>query len=158
MEKQYIDMMLESLQKKEKVLTSLLTKSEEQKVVLSAEEVDWDVFDQLTTDKGELIDELLKLDEGFETLFERIKEPLTQKKDFYKTEIGFMQATIRSLTENSAKLETLEQRNKKLVETKMAESRQNIKQSKLGSQAAMQYYQRMNRINTLDPQLMDKKS
>lgn len=158
MEKQYIDMMLESLQKKEKVLISLLRKSEEQKEVLSAEEVDWDVFDQLTTDKGDLIDELLKLDEGFETLFERIKEPLTQKKDLYKTEIGFMQATIRSLTDNSAKLETLEQRNKKLVETRMAESRQSIKQSKLGSQAAMQYYQRMNRINTLDPQLMDKKS
>lgn len=158
MEKQYIDMMLESLQKKEKVLISLLGKSEEQKEVLSAVEVDWDVFDQLTTDKGELIDELLKLDEGFETLFERIKEPLTQKKDLYKTEIGFMQATIRSLTDNSAKLEALEQRNKKLVETRMAESRQSIKQSKLGSQAAMQYYQRMNRINTLDPQLMDKKS
>ncbi len=158
MEKQYIDMMLESLQKKEKVLISLLGKSEEQKEVLSAVEVDWDVFDQLTTDKGELIDELLKLDEGFEALFERIKEPLTQKKDLYKTEIGFMQATIRSLTDNSAKLEALEQRNKKLVETRMAESRQSIKQSKLGSQAAMQYYQRMNRINTLDPQLMDKKS
>ncbi len=158
MEKQYIDMMLESLQKKESVLISLLGKSEEQKEVLSAEEVDWDVFDQLTTDKGELIDELLKLDEGFETLFERIKEPLTQKKELYKTEIGFMQATIRSLTDNSAKLEALEQRNKKLVETRMAEIRQNIKQSKLGSQAAMQYYQRMNRINTLDPQLMDKKS
>ncbi len=158
MEKQYIDMMLESLQKKESVLIALLGKSEEQKEVLSAEEVDWDVFDQLTTDKGELIDELLKLDEGFETLFERIKEPLTQKKEVYKTEIGFMQATIRSLTDNSAKLEALEQRNKKLVETRMAESRQSIKQSKLGSQAAMQYYQRMNRINTLDPQLMDKKS
>lgn len=158
MEKQYIDMMLESLQKKEKVLISLLGKSEEQKEVLSAVEVDWDVFDQLTTDKGELIDELLKLDEGFEALFDRIKEPLTQNKDLYKTEIGFMQATIRSLTDNSAKLEALEQRNKKLVETRMAESRQSIKQSKLGSQAAMQYYQRMNRINTLDPQLMDKKS
>jgi len=69
-----------------------------------------------------------------------------------------MQATIRTLTDKSAELEALEQRNKKLVETRMAESRQVIKQSKMGSQAAMQYYQRMNRINTVDPQLMDKKS
>ncbi len=158
MEKQYIQMMLESLQKKEQVLKALLNKSEEQKQVLTAATVDWDVFDALTIDKGTLIDELLQLDEGFESLFERVKEPLTKNKDLYKTEIGFMQATIRSLTDKSAELEALEQRNKKMVETKMAESRQAIKQSKMGSQAAMQYYQRMNRINTIDPQLMDKKS
>lgn len=158
MEKQYIQMMLESLQKKEAVLQSLLEKSAEQKDVLSAENVDWDAFDVLTVDKGNLIDTLLKLDEGFEGLFERVKEPLTMKKELYKTEIGFMQATIRSLTDKSAELEALEQRNKKLVETKLTESRQAIKQSKIGSQAAMQYYQRMNKINTIDPQLMDKKS
>lgn len=158
MEKQYIQMMLESLQKKEQVLDGLLVQSEKQKEVLSAQEVDWDSFDQITVVKGELIDELLKLDEGFDALFERVKEPLTAQKDVYKTEIGFMQATIRSLTDKSAELEALEQRNKKMVESRMAESRQAIRQSKLGSQAAMQYYQRMNRINTIDPQLMDKKS
>ncbi len=158
MEKQYIQMMLESLQKKEQVLKRLLSESENQKEVLSAKEVDWDAFDQITVKKGDLIDELLKLDEGFDALFERVKEPLTQKKDIYKTEIGYMQSVIKTLTEKSAELEALEQRNKKLVETRMAESRQAIKQSKMGSQAAMQYYQRMNRINTVDPQLMDKKS
>ena len=158
MEKQYIQMMRESLQKKEQVLDGLLVQSEKQKEVLSAQEVDWDSFDQITVVKGELIDELLKLDEGFDALFERVKEPLTAQKDVYKTEIGFMQATIRSLTDKSAELEALEQRNKKMVESRMTESRQAIRQSKLGSQAAMQYYQRMNRINTIDPQLMDKKS
>ncbi len=158
MEKQYIQMMLESLQKKEEVVKNLIVGSEKQKEVLSAKEVDWNAFDALTAEKGNLIDELLQLDEGFENLFERVKEPLTQKKDMYKTEIGFMQATIRTLTDKSAELEALEQRNKKLVESRMAESRQVIKQSKMGSQAAMQYYQRMNRINTVDPQLMDKKS
>ena len=147
MEKQYIQMMLESLQKKEQVLDGLLVQSEKQKEVLSAQEVDWDSFDQITVVKGELIDELLKLDEGFDALFERVKEPLTAQK-----------ATIRSLTDKSAELEAMEQRNKKMVESRMAESRQAIRQSKLGSQAAMQYYQRMNRINTIDPQLMDKKS
>lgn len=158
MDKQYIQIMIESLQKKEQVLDALLIQSNQQKEVLSAKEVDWDAFDQITVNKGELIDELLQLDEGFETLFERIKEPLTSQKEMYKTEIGFMQATISALTDKSAELETLEARNKKMVESKIAESRNAIKQSKVGTQAAMQYYQRMNRINTIDPQLMDKKS
>ena len=48
MEKQYIQMMIESLQKKEEILASLLHKSEQQKEVLSEAEVDWDVFDNLT--------------------------------------------------------------------------------------------------------------
>lgn len=158
MDKQYIQMMIESLQKKVQVLDELIKKSNVQREVVSAEMVDWDAFDNITVDKGILIDELLKLDEGFESLFERVKGPLTQNKDMYKTEIGFMQATIRSLSEKSAELETMEQRTKKLVETKIAESRQSIKQSKLGSQAAIEYYQRMNKINVVDPQLMDKKS
>ncbi|MBQ7833099.1 MAG: flagellar protein FliT [Lachnospiraceae bacterium] len=157
MDKQYIQMMLESLQKKEQILKELIKKSNDQKDVLSAETVDWDAFDNITVDKGELIDELLKLDEGFESLFERVKGPLTEHKDMYKTEIGFMQATIRSLTEKSTELEALEQRNKTMVETRVAESRQSIKQSKLGSQAAIEYYQRMNKLNVVDPQLMDKK-
>ena len=140
MDKQYIQMMLESLQKKEQILKELIKKSDEQKDVLSAETVDWDAFDNI------------------ESLFERVKGPLTEHKDMYKTEIGFMQATIRSLTEKSTELEALEQRNKTMVETRVAESRQSIKQSKLGSQAAIEYYQRMNKINVVDPQLMDKKS
>ncbi len=158
MEKQYIQMLIESLQKKENVLRELIKKSGEQKDVLQSSPVDWDMFDGLTGEKGDLIDELVKLDEGFESLFERVRAPLTAKKEMYKTEIGYMQSQIRTLTDLSAQLEALEQRNKKLVETKIAEGRQTIKQSKMGSQAAMQYYQRMNRINMVDPQLMDKKS
>jgi len=73
MEKQYIQMMLESLQKKEEVVKNLIVGSEKQKDVLSAEEVDWDAFDALTVEKGNLIDELLQLDEGLRTYLNGLK-------------------------------------------------------------------------------------
>lgn len=158
MEKEYVQMMLESLQKKKVVLETLVQKCEEQKSALMAEDVDWDTFDALTEEKGNAIDELNRLDDGFEALFEKIKEPLTRQKDSYKAEIGLMQSLIKNLTEMSTQIETLEHRNKSLMEKRIAESRQAVKQSKLGTKAAAEYYQRMNRINMIDPQLMDKKS
>ena len=154
----YLSVLEESLKKKIAVLTKIQEANLSQSELLKEEKLDVEQFDKYVDQKDVYIKELEKLDEGFDALFERVKEPLTAQKDVYKTEIGFMQATIRSLTDKSAELEAMEQRNKKMVESRMAESRQAIRQSKLGSQAAMQYYQRMNRINTIDPQLMDKKS
>lgn len=159
--KHYIEIMMESLNKKEAILEQLIHKSEEQKEIVSLNDainVNWDLFDELVEQKGTLVEELMKLDEGFQTLFDRIKDELTANKDSYKNEIASMQNTIRHITELSVDLETKEQRNKALVEKKFREGRTQIKQTRLGSQAAISYYNKMNKINTVDPQLMDRKS
>ena len=69
-----------------------------------------------------------------------------------------MQKLIKEITDKSAKLSAEELRNKNLIEKKFREERNNIKQSKMGTKAALNYYQKMNKINVVDPQLMDKKS
>lgn len=159
--KHYIEIMMESLNKKEAILEQLIHKSEKQKEIVSLNDainVNWDLFDELVEQKGTLVEELMKLDEGFQTLFDRIKDELTDNKENYKNEIAIMQNKIRHITELSVDLETKEQRNKALVEKKFREGRTQIKQTRLGSQAAISYYNKMNKINTVDPQLMDRKS
>lgn len=158
MKKEYMQVMLDSLTKKKTVLNDIIEKTLMQREVLSKEEVNWDLFDVLIDEKTPLINYLVTLDQGFAAVFEKIKGDLELEIDNYRTEMGLMQVEIREISELSAKLETLELRNKKLVEEKMSQSRQGIKKSKKGSKAAMEYYQRMNKINTVDPQLMDKKS
>lgn len=158
MEQKYIRVMLESLNKKEKVLLQLIKKSEEQKDILSEANMNWDRFDINLEEKDILVQEILRQDEGFQGLYDRIKEPLVNKKELYREEISLLQEGIRKVTELGTRLEAMEQRNKKLVEARLAEGRQTIKQSQIGSRAAAEYYQRMNKINTVDPQLMDKKS
>lgn len=154
----YLKVMQESLLKKKEVLESIVLASEKQREIVSAEEVDWDAFERSVETKGVLIENLSKLDEGFQTIYDRVKEELEKNKETHKSEIAVMQELIRRITELSAKVETLELRNKSLIEKHFAREHQRIKQSKVGSKVAMEYYQRMNKINMVDPQLMDRKS
>lgn len=157
MANEYMQMLAESLEKKSEILSELITKTNTQKDVVSAPEVDWDTFDKIVEDKGNLVDELVKLDDGFDALYARIKEELLVNKDAYKTEIAKMQILIKDVTEKSTELQAMEHRNKSLIEQRFAESKKAIKQSKMGSKAAMEYYQRMNNLKNVDPHLMDKK-
>lgn len=157
MANEYIQMLAESLVKKSEILSELITKTNTQKEVVSAAEVDWDAFDVIVEDKGNLVEELVKLDDGFDALYARIKEELTANKAAYKDEIVKMQALIQEVTDKSTELQAMEHRNKALIEQRFAESKKAIKQSKMGSKAAMEYYQRMNNLKNIDPHLMDKK-
>ena len=74
----------------------------------------------------------------------------------YKDIISEIKSLVKSVTEKSATLEALEYRNKTSIETAFANTRKEIKQSKLGQKAAADYYNKMNKINTIDPQLMDR--
>lgn len=157
MANEYIQMLADSMVKKSEILSELIEKTNIQKEVVSVPEVDWDVFDKIVEDKGNLIDELSKMDDGFEVLYERVKEELSVNKAAYKTEIAAMQTLIKEVTEKSTELQAMEHRNKALIEQRFAESKKAIKQSKMGSKAAMEYYQRMNNLKNVDPHLMDKK-
>jgi len=157
MANEYMQMLADSMVKKSELLTQLIDKTNTQKEVVSAPEVDWDAFDNIVEEKGNLIEELAKLDDGFETLYERIKEELSVNKPAYKTEIAAMQVMIKEVTDKSTELQAMEHRNKSLIEQRFAESKQAIKQSKMGSKGAMEYYQRMNNLKNMDSHLMDKK-
>ncbi len=152
----YLNVLRDSLIKKENILTELISKSEKQAVIVKAETVEWDKFTQIVDEKGVLIDEIMKLDDGFEALYERIKEGLEENKDKYKDIITEIKTLVKSVTEKSADLQAIEYRNKTIIETAFSNARKEIKQSKLGQKAAADYYNKMNKINIIDPQLMDK--
>ena len=154
----YLKVLQESLLKKKDILESILLASEKQREIVSADNIDWEAFDRSIDAKGLLIENLGKLDDGFQNVYDRVKEELADNKDKYKDEIVAMQDLIRKVTELGTQVETLELRNKALIEKRFAEEHKQIKQSKIGSKVAMEYYQKMNKLNVVEPQLMDRKS
>ena len=68
---QYITIMLQSLQKKEKVLNSIIQINKRQKEELENPSLDPDDFDKTVEEKSELIEQLELLDNGFEKLYEK---------------------------------------------------------------------------------------
>ena len=69
-----------------------------------------------------------------------------------------MKLLIKSVTEKRTEIQSIEARNKQRIEAQFAKTKQTIKQAKMSTKAAMEYYDKMSKINTINPQMMDKKS
>ncbi len=154
---QYLDAMIQSMDEKEKCLTKLLQMTLQQKAAIEEEKADWDTFDRLIDEKSDLIDRLEVLDDGFQAVFDKIRDELEGKKAQYRDRIARLQEQIRKVTDLSNALMAEEQRNKTLMENRATQDRKQIRQTKANAKAASNYYNSMNRINYIDPQLMDKK-
>ncbi|WP_207649942.1 flagellar export chaperone FlgN [Butyrivibrio proteoclasticus] len=152
-------MLEESLVKKIEVMKNIEEENEKQKTLLkNPNEVDVEAFDKILDDKGELIDRLLKLDDGFQSLFDRVKDEVGDNKEKYKDQIKRMQEYIQEITGMSASIEAAEHRNKKLAEEYFSSAREKMNFSRQTSAAAFNYYQTMNNYRDVPPQFMDNKN
>lgn len=152
----YLQIMIDSLKKKKDILIKIVSLNEVQDEILSGEELTRDAFENNMHEKGECIDELEKLDEGFQSVFDRIKEELSNNKQLYSDEIATMKKLIKEVTELGAKVEVQEARNKVKVEAMFRRERQEHKEAKRSASMAKSYYQNMSRVSD-EPQFMDAK-
>lgn len=159
MQENYIQIMMESLQKKECILTEIIEKNEKQKLVIEAEEFSFEEFDDIIGEKALLIRKLESLDRGFESLYEKIKAELGSEasKAKYRNEIKQMQENIKSITEKSTHIQVQEKRNKQAVEVVFRKEKEKLRAGKVGSEAAINYYKTMNQTKFVSPQFLDKK-
>lgn len=139
----YLALLIASLEKKSKVLDQLLILTETQEKYIDKGDIDTDEFDQLFDKKEKQIQELLKLDKGFEQIFEYVKDEITQNKEKYINEIKKLQELITQVTDKNITLQALEQRNRMKLDTLMRTKRSNIKNFKLSSKTAASYYKNM---------------
>ena len=153
----YLSVLEDSLKKKLQILDELTDYTMQQQELLKVEELDYEAFDRLVDQKEPLIQKIMELDQGFETVYDRIKEQLLGNKEQYAAQIRALQSLIGELTDKSVKLQTMEQRNKSAVEQQFRKSREKIRQGRQNKQAALNYYKNMNNSNYVPPQFLDDK-
>ncbi len=153
----YLPIMIQSLKKKEQTLDAILEINRRQREELENPALDPDDFDKTFKEKSALIDSLETLDNGFQELFERVREELNANRDAYREEIAEMQTYIRRLTEKSADIQTQEARNKVLMEQKFSAVRKQVKEVRKSQKVVNQYYKNMMKTNFIEPQFTDKK-
>ena len=157
MEQTYVDIMIQSLNKKIQVLNCIAELNVKQREILEDEMAEVDAFDKTVEDKAVLIEQLQQLDSGFEKLFARVKEELDTNKESYKDAIQTMQSCIRRITDKSMEIQAQEARNKDLMIRKFAFVKESAKSVRTNSKIATQYYKNMMNLNYVDPQFMDNK-
>ena len=159
MEKQYFAIMEQSLEKKVGILDRIIEKNKEQNEILKQEDMQWEDFDENANQKMDLIEEMQKLDEGFEDLFERVRQELEAQggKEKHADVIRRMQILISQITEKSASIQTQEARNKMLVEQYFQQAREKIRGGRVSSKAAMDYYKSMSQTSFAQSHFLDDK-
>ena len=97
-----------------------------------------------------------RLDEGFQALFNRVRDEINNNKAMYTEEIAVMKKLITEVTELGAKIEVQEAHNKVKVEAMFRRERQEHKEAKRSVSMAKSYYQNMSKVSN-EPQFMDTK-
>lgn len=153
----YLQVLEDSLQKKISVLSCIEEQNKNQEKLLKESEVSIEAFELSVDEKGKLIDALNILDDGFEQLYERIKQQLVDHNSQYKEQIKNLQILIEVITEKSIAIQTQEARNKRLAESYFKSTRKEIGKNRLNAKAALDYYKNMNQSQLVTSQFMDKK-
>lgn len=155
--KNYLSVLEESLVKKIEVLGKIRNATFAQKELLEAENLDLERFDAYVDEKDELIKDLDKLDEGFETLYKRVSSELEANKDQHKAEIARLKELIKQITELSVTIEAQESRNRDSVTTYFSKAKKNITKQRKSSKAAYDCYKAYSKANGDKTTIMDQK-
>lgn len=157
MTEDYLQIMIESLEKKIDVLDQVLALDKRQIAIALEQPFDVEKYDKTMDEKGALIDELNKLDDGFTSTYERVRDTVQANPKAYADKVQRMQDLIRMAIDKGVAVEAQEQRGKQAMKSAVASKRKEIRSIKVSSEAATKYYKSMSRINDVDPQLMDRK-
>ena len=138
--------MIESLTKKSEILDTLIRKNEAQHDCVAGkeyEEIDWDAFNLIVAEKQIAIDRIVKMDEGFQSLYDRVKEQLSEDRSKYADKIKEIQKLIEKVTGQGIKITTGEERNRKIIEKVFGNRKKEIKRTRNSLKVANSYAQTM---------------
>lgn len=153
----YIALLEASLIKKSDTLDHLLLLSKEQEIEIGRETMDEDRFEEIFQKKDKLVETILKLDDGFEQVFQRVKEELNGHPGSYQKEIGRLTNLITEITDKGVALQAIELRNKTNLELYLQRKRKGIRDSKMSMKSANNYYKNMANQNQQESYFFDKK-
>lgn len=127
MSEKYVDILLQSLRKKEQVLNEIIRLDNVQKEQLENEMCSVEDFDQTVEAKSKCIEQLEQLDSGFQKVYDRVSDVLQGDRDTYSEEIRQMKELIRVITDLSVEIQVQEARNKELMTLKFSDVKKKTK-------------------------------
>lgn len=142
-----LSILQESLTAKRQVLLEIQEYNRKQEAVFTAEEVDMSLFDEAIEEKGRLIDRLTQLDDGFDSMYQKLARELENNRERHADQIRAIQQQIREITDLGVSIQAQEARNKSLVEKFFSRERRDIRASRQNSAKAYNFYKSMSSLN-----------
>lgn len=156
-EKEYLEVLIQSLRKKLVVLNQISILNQEQREILRDENIDPDTFELNVKNKGALIDQLNVLDAGFDEVYAHIKELMERDHGAYTEELKQMQKLIRLIMEKDTKVRAEEQRNYELAQRVFSDIKSKVREVKASQKMVSSYYKTIAGQKAADAMFLDNK-
>lgn len=156
-EREYLDILIQSLRKKLVLLNRISILNQDQRAILQDEQATPDAFDINVRDKGDLIDQIVALDAGFDEVYAHIKDLMERDHSAYEDQLEQMRRLIRQVMAEDASVRAEEQRNYELAQQKFASIKKQVREVKASQKMVNSYYQTMMRQKPGDAMFLDNK-
>lgn len=152
-----IQILVESLEKKSRLLDDIIRENDVQDDILKQEELDMDALDASTDKISSLTEALEKLDDGFESVYDHTREELIANKAAYRDEIAQMQKLIGEITDKVVRINAARMRNKMQADQQFRRTKNQIGKAASKMKVSKNYYNSMNNLHYVSPQFYDSK-
>ena len=153
----YVDILVTSLKKKITILKEIEVVVMEQEKILKNHNVDIGELDRNDEEKGELLQKLEQADEGFETVYARVKEEFARNKNQYERQIKEMQGMIKEITDMTVKIQAQEVRNRQWMDLYFQNKKKEVRIFRKGTQSTERYNSHMANRPQGQSYFLDKK-
>lgn len=152
-----IQILVESLEKKSRLLDDIIRENDVQDDILKQEELDMDALNASTDRISSLTEALEKLDDGFESVYDHTREELIANKAAYRDEIAQMQKLIGEITDKVVHINAARMRNKMQADQQFRRTKNQIGKAASKMKVSKNYYNSMNNLHYVSPQFYDSK-
>lgn len=138
----YLSILIESLKKKSKLLDDLYAVDKVQSEILAEDAPNRDLVEENMQKSIKIAGEIENLDDGFESVYKKVRKELLENSKAYKDEIGILKSLISEVTEKSVKVMAAESRNRDSASEKFVFTTKKVKSTVFDTMAVSQKYKR----------------
>lgn len=157
MEQNYVQVLIDTITKKEETLRKILEITKQQEVISKQDTYASDDMEKTLNEKEIQIARLNYLDEGFQSVYDRVSSEIRNHLDVYKQDVLVLQDKIRICTEIGNEIMVLEERNRNRFNTLFSKAHTDYSTFKSKASVAQNYFKTMNNSKVMDPYFVDKK-
>lgn len=156
-EREYLDVLIQSLRKKLVLLNRIAILSQEQRELLMDEDMTPDAFDINVRDKDALVQQIVVLDTGFDEVYAHIKDLMERDHQLYEDQLDQMRELIRLIMAKDASIRAEEKRNYELAQRKFATVKSKVREMKASQKMVSSYYKNMMRQKPGEAAFLDNR-
>lgn len=144
-----------NFREKSDILKTLISLNENLLADISKEDMDFDKLDPYMDKREEILETLSTLDEQFDEIYAELKE--RSDSNVHPSETDAIRKLVEETDELREAAQKSEARTRDAIENFIEQTGAEVKEGRINSKAAMNYYKIQSNSSYIDPQFMDSK-